>query len=70
MPPWVLVQSESDRQATHWFEFVSHAGAVGSVHWAELVQPARHVPLPPQMGVAPLQSAFDPHCTHAWSVEQ
>ena len=62
-PPVLPLQSASDTQATQEFLDVSQMGAMAVVHCVLSVQPARHVPLPPQTGVVPPQSAFEAHCT-------
>ncbi len=56
-------QSDDVRQRTQLDDCVSHTGAV-VVHWLLVKQPARHWPFAPQIGVAPLHCAFEPHCTH------
>jgi hypothetical protein len=57
-------QSADVRQRTQVDVCKSHTGAAAVVHWLFIKQPARHWPLPPQMGVFPLHCEFVPHWTH------
>jgi hypothetical protein len=59
------VQSPSIKQATHALFVVSQMGAAAVVHCPLSTQPARHAPLLPHTGVAPLQLALVAHCTQA-----
>jgi len=63
-PSFAEAQSLSAWQATQLFVVVSQTDVPAVVQSELLRQPARQLPLAPQIGVDPLQSLFDAHCTH------